>query len=106
MSWEIGLALLALVGIGTGIASAFIGNLRTRWSVLILVPLVTPTALYWALLPPEGLWSEHWNWAPVFILPWTLCGLGFAFTSFALCRYIRGRSAHDSERKAARLPDK
>ena len=95
MSWEIGFAVLALVGIGTGVTSAFIFNSRARWSVLVLLPLLMPTALYWSFLLPEGLWSEHWNWAPVFIIPWTLCCLGCAFTSFALFRYIRHRRARD-----------
>lgn len=98
MSWEIGIAVLALVGIAVGASSVFISNSVARWCSLVLIPLLTPTTLYWGFKSPEGMWSEHWNWAPVFIVPWTLCCLGCAFTSFALFRYIRRRKVRDGAR--------
>lgn len=94
LSLNSGAVVVAIVSALVSAGATSLHSKAQTWAVAILAPLAVAAALYW--LPAVGAesseYSEHFHWAPIFIVPWYVAGLLASVLVVTLLGRRRGRN--------------
>jgi hypothetical protein len=89
-----GALLVAVASAVLALVLARVLNLTLSWIFSVAVPFVLAYSLYWSPVWFGANSSEYSSWAPIFIGPWFLAGVGASAMTFS---FVRKRKSHVNE---------